>query len=203
VSAPPPRLVLRFDDPRAGQVLLDGHDVRELDWDSLRGSTGYVAQDVFVFAGSAADNIRYGRPGATLQDVREAARAAAALEFIDAYDRWRSRVLYVLPVLVAVAVGLVFTRDLALVLVGVAAWAAATGVQDSTVKALVADLVPPRRLATADGVFAAVQGGAALAGAGVAGGLYEHYLDGLVVTLVGAQLLGAGLLVRVLHWRRD
>ena len=46
------RLVLRFDDPRAGHVLLDGQDVRDLDWDSLRGSMGYVAQDVFMFAGT-------------------------------------------------------------------------------------------------------------------------------------------------------
>jgi len=77
------RLVLRFDDPRGGEVLLDGVDVRELDWDSLRGSTGYVAQDVFVFAGSIADNIAYGRPDATREEIREAARAAAALDFID------------------------------------------------------------------------------------------------------------------------
>ncbi len=55
------RLVLRFEDPRAGQVLLDGVDVRELDWDSLRGAIGYVAQDVYLFAGTVADNIRYGR----------------------------------------------------------------------------------------------------------------------------------------------
>ena len=86
------RLVLRFDDPRSGQVLLDGHDVRDLDWDSLRGSTGYVAQDVFVFAGTLADNIAYGRPGATDDEIREAARAAAALDFIDALpeglDSW-------------------------------------------------------------------------------------------------------------------
>ncbi|HET7690672.1 MAG TPA: ABC transporter ATP-binding protein [Nocardioidaceae bacterium] len=86
------RLVLRFDDPRSGQVLLDGQDVRDLDWDSLRGSMGYVAQDVFVFAGTIADNIAYGRPGATREEVREAARAAAALDFIDALpdglDSW-------------------------------------------------------------------------------------------------------------------
>ena len=86
------RLVLRFDDPRSGEVLLDGQDVRDLDWDSLRGSIGYVAQDVFVFAGSIADNIAYGRPDATREEVREAARAAAALDFIDALpdgvDTW-------------------------------------------------------------------------------------------------------------------
>lgn len=86
------RLVLRFDDPRSGTVLLDGQDVRELDWESLRGSMGYVAQDVFVFAGTIADNIAYGRPEATPDEVREAARAAAALDFIEAlpdgFDSW-------------------------------------------------------------------------------------------------------------------
>jgi len=78
------RLVLRFDDPRAGSVLLDGQDVRDLDWDSLRGSMGYVAQDVFLFAGTIADNIAYGAPGATRDDVRRAAGQAAALDVIDA-----------------------------------------------------------------------------------------------------------------------
>ncbi len=86
------RLVLRFDDPRQGQVLLDGRDVRELDWDSLRGCLGYVAQDIFVFAGTIADNIAYGRPDATREQIRDAARAAAALDFIDAMpqglDTW-------------------------------------------------------------------------------------------------------------------
>ncbi|MGZ5405412.1 MAG: ABC transporter ATP-binding protein [Nocardioides sp.] len=78
------RLVLRFDDPRAGQVLLDGEDVRTLDWDSLRGSLGYVAQDVYLFAGTIADNIAYGRPSATREQVRAAAEAAAADDFIEA-----------------------------------------------------------------------------------------------------------------------
>ncbi|MBM9460329.1 ABC transporter ATP-binding protein [Nocardioides sp. zg-536] len=86
------RLVLRFDDPRAGQVLLDGTDVRDLDWDSLRGSMGYVAQDVFLFSGTIADNIAYGRPGASTEEVRAAAAAAAAAAFIEAlpagYDTW-------------------------------------------------------------------------------------------------------------------
>jgi ATP-binding cassette subfamily B protein len=78
------RLVLRFDDPRSGQVLLDGQDVRDLDWDSLRGSMGYVAQDVYVFAGTIADNIAYGRPDASREQIRAAAEAAAALDYIDA-----------------------------------------------------------------------------------------------------------------------
>ncbi|WP_370290147.1 ABC transporter ATP-binding protein [Nocardioides sp.] len=77
------RLVLRFDDPRTGHVLLDDVDVRELDWDSLRGSLGYVAQDVYLFAGTIADNIAYGLPGATREQVVAAARAAAAADFIE------------------------------------------------------------------------------------------------------------------------
>ncbi|MFC7490762.1 MULTISPECIES: ABC transporter ATP-binding protein [unclassified Knoellia] len=78
------RLVLRFDDPRQGAVILDGRDVRELDWDSLRGSMGYVAQDVYIFSGSVADNIAYGRPDASREEIREAAVAAAAVDFIEA-----------------------------------------------------------------------------------------------------------------------
>lgn len=76
------RLVLRFDDPRAGQVLFDGHDVRDLEWDSLRGSMGYVAQDVYMFAGTIAQNIAYGKPEATRAEIEQAAKAAAAYDFI-------------------------------------------------------------------------------------------------------------------------
>lgn len=86
------RLVLRFDDPRSGRVLFDEQDIRDLDWDSLRGSMGYVAQDVFMFAGSIADNIAYGRPDATREQIRAAAESAAALDFIEALpaglDAW-------------------------------------------------------------------------------------------------------------------
>jgi MFS family permease len=72
-------------------------------------------------------------------------------------------------------------------------------VQDSTVKALVADLVPRERLATAYGVFAAFQGGAALAGGVVAGGLYEQHRWVLVGVVAVAQVVAAVLLVVVLH----
>ncbi|CAM3738004.1 ABC transporter ATP-binding protein [Smaragdicoccus niigatensis] len=77
------RLVLRFDDPRSGAVLLDGRDVRDLDWDSLRGSMGYVSQDVYLFAGTIFENIAYGREDASRDEVRAAAVAAHAIEFID------------------------------------------------------------------------------------------------------------------------
>ena len=78
------RLVLRFSDPREGSVLLDGVDVRELTWDSLRGVIGYVSQDVFLFHGTIRDNIAYGRPDATDAEVRDAARLAEAARFIEA-----------------------------------------------------------------------------------------------------------------------
>ncbi|MBA8795215.1 ATP-binding cassette subfamily B protein [Friedmanniella endophytica] len=84
------RLVLRFSDPREGQVLLDGTDVRDLAWESLRGAIGYVSQDVFLFHGTIRDNIAYGRPDATDAEVREAARLAEASRFVeetaDGYD---------------------------------------------------------------------------------------------------------------------
>ncbi|MFC5381606.1 ABC transporter ATP-binding protein [Aquipuribacter nitratireducens] len=78
------RLVLRFQDPRSGQVLLDGVDVRELSWEALRGSIGYVSQDVFLFRGSVRDNIAYGRPDASDEAVVAAARAAEAHDFVEA-----------------------------------------------------------------------------------------------------------------------
>jgi len=76
------RLVLRFSDPREGQVLLDGTDVRELGWDALRGAIGYVSQDVFLFHGTVRDNLAYGRVDATDEQIREAARLAEADAFI-------------------------------------------------------------------------------------------------------------------------
>jgi len=84
------RLVLRFQDPRSGQVLLDGADVRDLDWDSLRGAIGYVSQDVFLFHGTVADNIAYGRPEASRGEIEDAAKLAEAHGFVaamaDGYD---------------------------------------------------------------------------------------------------------------------
>ncbi|HLS40808.1 MAG TPA: ABC transporter ATP-binding protein, partial [Ornithinicoccus sp.] len=77
------RMLLRFADPRAGRVTLDGVDLRELQWETLRGRIGYVAQDVFLFEGTIADNIAYGAPGASPEEIRRAAEQAAADEFID------------------------------------------------------------------------------------------------------------------------
>jgi MFS family permease len=82
-------------------------------------------------------------------------------------------------------------------------WGAAMGVQDSTVKALVADLVPAATRASAYGLFAAVQGGAAVLGGVLAGSLYERSLPALVVVVAATQLVALVLLVVTLrHVRR-
>ncbi len=75
-------LVPRFYDVSEGRVLIDGIDVRDLAIASVREKIGIVAQDTFLFNDTVAGNIRYGRPGATLEQVREAARNALAEEFI-------------------------------------------------------------------------------------------------------------------------
>lgn len=77
-------LLLRFYDPQRGHVTLDGIDLRRLALRDLRGAIALVPQDVAIFAGSVADNIRFGRQEASDEAVREAARAAEAHEFIEA-----------------------------------------------------------------------------------------------------------------------
>jgi ATP-binding cassette, subfamily B, bacterial len=78
------RLLLRFYDPRSGRVLIDGHDVRELSYRSLRRAIGYVSQEVFLFQGTVRENIAYGRPDATDEQVEEAARLAEVHDFVSA-----------------------------------------------------------------------------------------------------------------------
>ncbi|HEU5240662.1 MAG TPA: ABC transporter ATP-binding protein [Ornithinibacter sp.] len=77
------RLLLRFGDPRSGRVTLDGHDLRDLRWSALRGSIGYVAQDVHLFAGTVAENIAYAQPDATREQLLGAAGDAAAGDVLD------------------------------------------------------------------------------------------------------------------------
>ena len=77
-------LLLRFHDPQAGRITLDGIDLRELDLDALREAIALVPQSPTLFAASAADNIRYGRLDATDEEVRQAAEAAEADTFLDA-----------------------------------------------------------------------------------------------------------------------
>lgn len=75
-------LIPRFYDVEAGEITVDGVPIRQATLRSLRGSVGLVQQDVALFTGSVTENIAYGRPGATFQQVREAARKAGAEEFI-------------------------------------------------------------------------------------------------------------------------
>ena len=72
------QLLLRFYDPAAGRVVLDGVDLREADPDAVRGRMALVAQDPVIFGADVWSNVRYGRPGATNAEVVEAVRAASA-----------------------------------------------------------------------------------------------------------------------------
>jgi ATP-binding cassette subfamily B protein len=76
------QLLLRFYDPESGRIVIDGVDVARADPLQVRSRIGLVPQDTVLFAASARENIRYGRPGASDTDVEAAARAAAADEFL-------------------------------------------------------------------------------------------------------------------------
>jgi ATP-binding cassette, subfamily B, bacterial len=78
------RLVLRFADPQAGQVLLDGYDLRALSLESVRGNIAALLQETLLFDASVRDNIAFARQGASAAEVEDAARAAGAHEFIAA-----------------------------------------------------------------------------------------------------------------------
>ncbi|KAB1159259.1 MFS transporter [Micromonospora sp. DT46] len=127
-----------------------------------------------------------------------AAGAIAALLTGALYDRIGPRVLIALPALIAAVPALLFGGGLPLAAAGVLLWGAAVGVQDSTVKALVADLVPRERRATAYGVFAAVQGAGALAGGAAAGFLYEFSPASLTTAVAITQVIALVTLVGVL-----
>jgi ATP-binding cassette subfamily B protein len=76
------QLLARYYDPQRGVVRVDGYDVRDVRLDSLRRQLGIVFQDPFLFSASIADNIRFGRPGATMDEVFAAARAACLHDFV-------------------------------------------------------------------------------------------------------------------------
>ncbi|MCC6238354.1 MAG: ABC transporter ATP-binding protein, partial [Dehalococcoidia bacterium] len=85
-------LLPRFYDVSEGAIRIDGQDIRDVTLDSLRGAIGIVQQDVFLFAATIGENIAYGRPGATAEEIEAAARAARIHEFImalpDQYETW-------------------------------------------------------------------------------------------------------------------
>jgi ATP-binding cassette subfamily B protein len=84
------KLLLRFYEPNAGTIRVDGQDIQDLPMESLRESIGYVSQEPYIFYGTAAENIGYGQPEADRDDIRAAASAAGADSFIhdlqDGYD---------------------------------------------------------------------------------------------------------------------
>ena len=85
-------LIPRFYDPTEGEILLDGQDIRHLTLQSLRENVGVVQQDVYLFSGSVYENIVYGRPDASYEEVIEAAKLSGAHDFItelkDGYDTY-------------------------------------------------------------------------------------------------------------------
>jgi ATP-binding cassette subfamily B protein len=80
------KLVSRFYDPTQGRVLVDGHDLREVTAHSLRSQMGIVPQEGFLFSGTVRENVAFGRPDASDDAVREAARAVGADAFISALE---------------------------------------------------------------------------------------------------------------------
>jgi ATP-binding cassette subfamily B protein len=77
------KLVARFYDPTEGRVLVDGHDLRSVSAHSLRSQMGIVPQEAFLFSGTVRENIAFGRPDASHEDVAAAARAVGAASFIE------------------------------------------------------------------------------------------------------------------------
>ena len=78
-------LLLRFYEPDQGRLLIDGRDARDYELGWLRGHMALVPQDVLLFGGSIAENISYGRPGASAEEIRAAAQQANAAEFIEKF----------------------------------------------------------------------------------------------------------------------
>ncbi|HRJ27525.1 MAG TPA: ABC transporter ATP-binding protein [Fimbriimonadaceae bacterium] len=76
------KLLLRFHDPDSGKITLDGHDLKDLQYNAIRQAIGFVGQDVFLFQGTIQENIAYGSPQATLDEISQAAQAAEAHPFI-------------------------------------------------------------------------------------------------------------------------
>ncbi|MFD7160067.1 MFS transporter [Kribbella sp. NPDC059898] len=121
--------------------------------------------------------------------------ALAALATGWLYDRTGAKTLAVLPLLGAATPLLVFTRTAWLAVAGALLWGAAVGVQESTLRATVADLVPVGRRATAYGVFAGIMGVATLVGGALTGVLYDVSVPALVTTLIAIQAVALVLLL--------
>lgn len=123
-----------------------------------------------------------------------AADAVAALITGWAYDRIGATVLGALPVLASLVPVLAFSGRIVPVVAGAMVWGAAVGIQESTLRAVVADLIEPARRATAYGVYAAVIGTAAAAGGALTGLLYSHSVNLLIGVVIAVQLAAMAVL---------
>jgi ABC-type multidrug transport system fused ATPase/permease subunit len=86
-------MLMRFYNPDAGSVTIDGKDVKDYDLTALRENMAIVPQDVLLFGGTIEENIAYGRPGATYEEIVDAARKANALTFIESFpDKFKTKV---------------------------------------------------------------------------------------------------------------
>lgn len=131
-------------------------------------------------------------PAAAVPVLYAAAMVADALAALASgwcYDRFGGKVLFALPILSAAVAVFAFAGNVPAVVAGALLWGAAVGIQESTLRAVVADLVAPGRRASAYGAFAAALGGAAAAGGALTGWLYDVSVQTLMASIVGIQLL--------------
>ena len=131
-----------------------------------------------------------------------AADAAVALVSGWAYDRIGAKTLAALPFLSALIPVVAFTDNVALVVAGALLWGAAVGIQESTLRAVVADLVAPPRRATAYGIFAAGLGAATAVGGALTGWLYDTSIPALITTVAAIQIAAIALAAASIHRRQ-
>ena len=130
------------------------------------------------------------------------ADAVAALLSGLGYDRLGTKTLAALPILSALVPAAAFGNQVWSVVTGALLWGAAVGIQESTLRAVVADLVAPPRRATAYGIFAAGLGAATAAGGALTGWLYDISILALIITVAAIQIAAIGLAVAVIARRR-
>lgn len=157
---------------------------------------GFATFGVISYHLVAADIL----PAAVVPIVYVAAMAADAVSALAVgfvYDRVGAKVLLALPVLAAAVPAFAFGSNPVLVVVGALLWGAAVGVQESTLRAVVADLVAPRRRATAYGLYAGAIGGAMAIGGALTGLLYEISIPGLILAVVAIQAIAGALFLLI------
>ncbi|MEH1096280.1 MFS transporter [Micromonospora sp. CPCC 205739] len=125
--------------------------------------------------------------------------ALAALASGWLYDRAGVRVLAAVPVLTALIPLAAFTTTPAIVIAGVLAWGAVLGIQESTMRATIADIVPAARRGTAYGIFAAGLGAATLVGGLLTGALYDYSITAVIVTVAGIQAVALALFLAIVR----